>query len=137
MANIPGTEVHIEALFGKNAMQVPFNCIVQGGKEKGVAVVAAVVVIRGPEAERLLMGSNKTHQLIIGDAVIRPKLAMESDHLTGTGLSGLAMHGMADIDGWLKHGNVLIEHGIRCESPSKVEVQEHEPESADAAANKP
>ena len=104
-------------MFGCNAIKVPFNCIVQ---DQGDGGIAAVIVVGGSMAARYKFGSKKTHQLIVGDAVIRPHFVVDSDHLIGTGLAGLAKSGFADIAGWLKNGDMLIDAGVRPELTKKA-----------------
>lgn len=98
---------YIRALFGANAIHVPFNCIVQADMQHNT--VSAVVVVGGtPQIKDYLFGSKMTHQLILGDAVIRPRLVFESDHLRGVGFAGLARNGMSNVDEWLKNGKLII-----------------------------
>lgn len=91
-------------LYGDKAFQIPFNCIVQ---PMGGDAILAAVLIRGPEAVRLALGSKTTHQLILGDAVIRPRLAFESDHLRGSGFASIASHGFTPDD-WVANGKVIM-----------------------------
>lgn len=101
-------------MFGQNAIQVPFNCIVQANHKENTTV--AVIVVGGtPQAMGYTFGGKKTHQLIVGDAIIRPHLVMDSDHLVGTGLAGIAMSGFADVGAWMESGKMLIDTGIRNE----------------------
>lgn len=107
-------DIYTRAMFGQNAIQVPFNCIVQANPNENT--VAAVIVVGGSsQTLRYMFGGKKTHQLIIGDAIIRPHLVMDSDHLTGTGIAGIARSGFADVEGWMRNGTTLIDAGIRNE----------------------
>lgn len=100
------TDSIIRSMFGANAVAVPFNCIVQPMRNQ---TILAVVAIQGAEAARLTFGSNLTHQLIMGDAVVRPHCVVESNHLQGCGLAGIALSGFADVDAWVRQGNVILD----------------------------
>ncbi len=98
---------YTRALFGRNAVQIPFNCILQPNHDD--QTVLAVVLIRGPEAMRLTYGSKSPHVLIMGDAVIRPRMVVESSHLVGDGISSIARDGFANLDSWVRNGKVILQ----------------------------
>jgi hypothetical protein len=100
------SDPYVRAMFGQNAVQIPFNCIVQADPD--TKSVAAIVVVRGPEAMRLTFGSKRTHQLILGDAVIRPHAVIESNHCRGYGLTGLATSGFR-MDEWAEKGKIILD----------------------------
>lgn len=100
------TDPYIRAMFGSHAIQVPFNCIVQPA---GDNTILAVIAIRGPEAARLAFGSTLPHQLIMGDAVIRPHVVVESSHLVGMGIDGIARSGFTELDSWVRNGRVICD----------------------------
>jgi hypothetical protein len=97
---------YIKAMFGPNAVHVGFNCVIQQVDDCRVSIIGQSYMPNSPHP--LLFGSQKIHQLILGDAVIRPRQIIESDHLRGQGMTAIAMYGMADIDEWAKNGNVLL-----------------------------
>ena len=108
------TDIYTRAMFGQNAIQVPFNCIVQADQSNNTLV--AVIVVGGtPQSMRYTFDSKKIHQLIVGDAIIRPHLVMESNHLRGMGIAGIARDGFTDVQAWMKNGKMLIDAGIRNE----------------------
>lgn len=106
---------YIEALFGGSAVSVPFNAVVQADRE--TKTVMMMVVIKGDDALKLMHGSENTHQLIIGDAVIRPHLVFESNHLEGVGMGGIARSGF-DPEDWLSNGRCLLDRGVRPDVPN-------------------
>jgi hypothetical protein len=55
----------------------------------------------------LRFGSERTHQLVVGDLTLRPRLVVATDTLRGMGLSGLATH-QHDIPAMLRNGEILI-----------------------------
>ncbi len=55
----------------------------------------------------LRYGSKETHQLIVGDLIVIPKVVIGSNKFTGHGLAGLATSALGDPDGWTD-GNIII-----------------------------
>lgn len=95
-----------KAMFGMYAMHVPFNCIIQRASDDPKRpVVTLLGQSAGPEASDLLYGSKATHQLILGDAVIRPHAIIESDAFRGCGLSALATMCQAD---WIDNDHKVL-----------------------------
>jgi hypothetical protein len=100
-------DVYLKALYGAHAVELPLNFIFQC-PAPGV-LVGVVQSQPGPEVmNKLLFGSNvgKLHQLVLTTAVLQPRLVMESTHLLGSGISGLARSGF-DPDGWLTKGKII------------------------------
>lgn len=100
MSNLWGLSA--EQILGRPTLHVPLNLIVQDmgeGKVTGVFQTSAGLP--------LLHGSRKTHQLILGDAFIRPQLVFESDAFRGSGLASLAMSGFIEHEKWI--GGLLFE----------------------------
>lgn len=96
-----------KVMFGSRAIHVPLNLIVQrvdnnSGKVTGVFQTSV--------GTPLLFGAknDQAHVLILGDAIIRPGLAYASNHLVGTGFSGIAMHGFVNQAEWIEHGTMLL-----------------------------
>jgi len=104
-----GDELYTRAMFGVNAVHIPLNLILQNPDES--TLVAVVQARMKPELlAKLTRGSKMTHQLILGDAVIRPRIVAESNHLCGVGFAGI----MTSADGWnmeewIKKGKILLE----------------------------
>lgn len=93
---------YIRGLFGANAIRLPLNFIVQRVDEN---IVTGVFQTKLGNA--MLFGSNKPHQLILGEAVIRPHIVAHSDHLVGCGISGICKSGFTDIAAWIKGGTLI------------------------------
>lgn len=88
-----------EQLLGTPTVHIPINLIVQeaaghDGKFCGVWQAAH------PDVQRLLMESNKTHQLVMADAFIRPQMVCDSNEFRGDGLANIACNGFVDTDKW-------------------------------------
>jgi hypothetical protein len=94
----PLVDPYTQALFGVHARRVPIQLAVQ---QAGEHTVSAILISRSD----LTFGSKLTHQLILGDAIIRPHVVLESDAFKGHGLSGLAM---TPLDDWVEQGQILI-----------------------------
>lgn len=84
---------YTKVMFGQHAVHVPAWLVVQdsgdgivsfvGGSKVGVEQFAAGL-------HPLRFGSAKTHQLVIGEVIIRPHRVTASDERRGSGLAGLA-----------------------------------------------
>ncbi len=98
---------YTQLLFGKNAMTIPFNAVIQGDPKN--KQVLAIVLIQGDHALKLMYNSKLTHQLIIGDAVIRPHIIVESNHLRGAGVTGIVTSGLSSMEDWINQGNLLLD----------------------------
>ena len=98
---------YIRMMFGENAVHLPINIINQPDHKGGHTF--GVFQMKHPAFEQLSFGGKKTHQLILGDMVIRSRIVLDSDHLQGVGLAGLATQGF-DLPGWVENGNILIKH---------------------------
>lgn len=96
-----------KALYGENAVHVPFNAIVQGVSTfHNITAVTLVGQSSAPTKEHpLTFGSKMTHQLVLGDIIFRPHIVVESNAFRGYGLSGLAK--MAPTD-WLDNPHNVI-----------------------------
>lgn len=83
------SDMYTRALFGAYARRVPAFLYVQ---DAGDGVVEFVGASRTPEqsAHPLRFGSGRTHQLVVGEVVVRPtRLLLATDVWRGHGLSGL------------------------------------------------
>ncbi len=76
-------------MFGVNATHVPAWMFIQ---EQGDGLVSFVGASRVPPGQRhpLRYGSDRTHQLVIGEIVVRPHTVHATDDCRGAGLAGLA-----------------------------------------------
>ena len=98
-----------EMLLGKPTLHLPINMIVQQAADPdddGNIKVAGVYQTH--IGNQLLYGSEKTHQLILADAFIRPRLVYDTNAFRGSGLSHLATSGFADIEKWQNEGELLF-----------------------------
>jgi len=96
-------EGYVKALFGVHAIHAPVKLVVQEANE---GLYVAVLVTDTD----LSFGSEKTHQLILGDVVVRPHIVVETNAFRGHGLTSLATTSM---DGWRRYSKVLMNPGGR------------------------
>jgi len=102
-------ERYLTALFGENARHVPAWLYVQ---DQGQGVVSLVGASRltGPLASPLhplRFGSERPHQFILGDVIVRPHLVVATSALRGDGLATLATSDH-DFARMLRDGEILI-----------------------------
>lgn len=76
--------------------------VVQDSAHDGVLFVGAS---RNPA---LRYGSSRTHQLILGELIVRPHFVIESDQFRGHGLSSLLKDG-ANLDDWVAGGHIVCD----------------------------
>ena len=92
-------------MFGENARHVPMWMYVQN---QGGGVVSFVGASRGAPADHpLRYGSQREHQFVLGELVLRPHLVIATDTLRGMGLGGLATSGN-DLRQMLTDGELLL-----------------------------
>jgi hypothetical protein len=95
---------YTKVMFGQHAVHVPAWLVVQDGGEGLVSFIGGSKV--GVESfaaglHPLRFGSAKTHQLVIGEIIVRPHRVTTSDDRRGSGLAGLATDpftGLADAE---------------------------------------
>lgn len=85
-------------MFGQHAIDVPAWLYVQNQGPDTVAFVGASRIEGIGAAHPLRYGSGRTHQLIIGEMIIRPRLALGTDALRGQGLGQLVTHPAGGTD---------------------------------------
>lgn len=84
------TEVdYSKVLFGANAVHVPAWMYVQHQGDGMVSFTGASRLPSAPE-HPLRYGSQRTHQFVLGEIVVRPHLVVATDALRGSGLAYLA-----------------------------------------------
>lgn len=88
---------------------VPAWMYVQDAGPGLVSFVGASRVPSQPEVHPLRYGSERTHQLIVGEFVLRPHYALATDALIGTGLGGIAGRGFHDLESLLGNGELLFD----------------------------
>jgi hypothetical protein len=124
------------ALFGEHARRVGAWMYVQ---DQGGGVVSFVGASRHPDGARpdgspaaagahpLRYGSGRPHQLLVGELIVRPRLAVATSALAGMGLGGLATHDH-DLRGMLADGEVLLnQDGITVDPGGKGDDGPHRP----------
>lgn len=94
-----------KALYGEKLVHVPINMILQGAGENRTA---GLFQFEMPDVSPLWYGQdgNKCHLLIMGDAIIRPRLIVKSKHLMGEGVGGIYRNGFDPI-AWAEKGEVI------------------------------
>lgn len=88
-----------KAMFGQHAVHIPMWMKVQQSSN-------TVVFVGASKTLDLCFGSERTHQLILGELIVRPHLVLGSDAFIGHGLSGLARE--CDIEKWLD-GDLILD----------------------------
>lgn len=89
------------ALFGRFARHVPMWMVVQDSREAATFVGAS-------SDPALRYGSRRTHQLILGELIVRPHFVIESDQFRGHGLTSLLMNG-ANLEDWIAGGQIVCD----------------------------
>jgi hypothetical protein len=96
---------YARVFFGENAVHVPAWMYVQN---QGQGVVSFVGGSRTPAAAHpARYGSERTHQLIVGELLIRPHAIVATDALRGMGLASLVTNGH-DVTEMLRNGEYLL-----------------------------
>jgi hypothetical protein len=76
-------------------------------QDQGDGIVTFVGSSRVGDPHPLRYGSRRTHQFVVGEAIIRPHLVIATDTLIGEGISNLLIGGH-DIDSMLSDGEIII-----------------------------
>jgi hypothetical protein len=96
---------YVKAILGNNAVHVPAWLYIQ---DQGSGVVTFVGSSRTDSPDHpLRCGSPRTHQLIVGEIIVRPHSVLATDALRGDGLASLVTSGH-DIDRMLSDGEMLL-----------------------------
>lgn len=99
---LPDAPTLMRALYGHYARQIPVWMVAQ---ESGPDAVCFVGASRDPG---LRFGSTMTHQLILGELIVRPHFVIESNRFRGHGMSGFLTH-CPDLDEWAAHGRIVCD----------------------------
>lgn len=88
-----------QVMFGQNCRRVPCWMYVQGPGHAVSFVGGSKGGVGPDELNPLCYGSQRTHQFVIGEIIVRPRLVIGTDALRGFGLASLAMHdhGIAEM----------------------------------------
>lgn len=98
---------YTRALYGQNAVQVPVWMYVQNQGPDIVTIVGASRMPGTAAQHPLRFGSGRTHQLVQGEIIVRPRLVLGTDALRGMGLGGIATNGH-DFGAMLADGEWVI-----------------------------
>jgi hypothetical protein len=105
-------DAYTRLIFGQHARHVPGWLYVQDAGDGTVSFVGSSRVTDGPHPLRY--GSRRTHQLVIGEVIVRPHLVVASDVARGAGLAGLVTGEFHDP--MIRSGEVLVDiDGTRAE----------------------
>lgn len=108
---------YTQLMYGQHARHVPCWLYVQEQGEDRDRAKSCVSIVGASEVgwdqhlagvHPLRFGSVRTHQLIVGEIVVRPHLVVATDALRGSGLAGLAQ-GHHDIERMLADGERIID----------------------------
>jgi len=91
-----------------HARHVPSWLYVQDSGPGLVTFVGSSRIPGTGDAHPLRYGSRRSHQLVVGEIVIRPHYAVGTDAVRGQGLGGLVTHGH-DFRAFLERGEVLLD----------------------------
>lgn len=98
---------YVSATLGSRARHVPAWMYVQ---DQGDGVVSFVGASRtAVPVHPLRYGSDKTHQFILGEIIVRPHLVVATNDLVGMGLAGLATN---DHSAVIEQGERIIDLGL-------------------------
>jgi hypothetical protein len=91
----------MKAMYGQFARHVPVMMFVQ---DQGPGVVSFIGASKSID---MRYGSNMTHQLIVGELIVRPHYVIGSNHFRGYGLAGMLQ--ACDLEEWIENGQVLAD----------------------------
>jgi hypothetical protein len=99
---------YLAALFGEHARRGPAWLYVQDHGPGLVSFVGASrTPARPPQRHPLRYGSDRPHQFVVGEVIVRPRLVVATSTLTGDGLASLAT-GDHNLHRMLTDGEVIL-----------------------------
>lgn len=98
---------YVKAMLGEHARHVPAWLYVQD-QGSGVVAFTGASSVQNGGLHPLRYGSERTHQFIVGEIVVRPHFVVATDMLRGAGINGLLM-GHHDITHMLSDGETLLD----------------------------
>ena len=98
---------YVQIMFGQNARHVPAWMYVQ---DMGGGTVAFVGASRTDAHNPLRYGSERAHQFIAGEMIVRPHIVVATDALQGSGLAALAT-GDHDVARMLTQRECVVRTG--------------------------
>jgi len=112
---MPDDVDYARILFGRYAVHVPAWLYVQ---HQGDGTVLFVGASKVPDlAHPLRYGSDRTHQFIVGEVIVRPHRVVATDALRGSGVSFLA-GGSHDLGVMLGDGEVILDNSANGALPN-------------------
>lgn len=102
--NLYGDLDMAKVMMGQNAFHIPINLIAQPMDQGRI-----IGVFQTSNGVPLLANSNKTHVLLLGDMIFRPRVIAASNAFQGCGVSALLKQGFSEIETWLKGDVILAE----------------------------
>jgi hypothetical protein len=66
-----------------------------------------VLFVGASKTQDLRYKSEKTHQLIVGELIVRPHLVIGSNNFRGYGAQGLLTE--CDIEKWIDGGDIIVD----------------------------
>lgn len=96
----------VPVMFGEAATRAPMFMYVQDADRNGLVTFVGSSQ-RRPGPNPLRYGSERTHQLIVGDVVVIPRAVIATDALVGHGLGGLLVSGPPSGQELLSAGEIL------------------------------
>jgi hypothetical protein len=109
--------MYIKAMFGENARHLPMQIIFQdSGSQNGVAL-AAFVGMSPNGMSNAAREKGFTHELLVGDMVLRPRRTFGDNNHVGNGLAGLVTSGALFPHDW----EYELVDGLYIPNPDYVE----------------
>ena len=90
-AKDPNVQAYTKMMYGENAVHVPCWMFTQDSTDEVVSFIGA------SKSLDLRFGGTKEQRLALGEMIIRPHFAIESDIYRGHGLAGLVMADKTDF----------------------------------------
>lgn len=91
-------------MMGNRAFQIGINII---STDYGNGKVSGV--FQTSQGQPLISGLKTGHVLMLGDAIIRPRIIVGSDEFNGYGFSNLAKEGFLEINKWVETGTFIYK----------------------------
>lgn len=102
-------DMYMKAMFGQSAIKIPTHFFVQNQGD-GVVIFAGAARTKDKSQHPLRYGGSLTHQMVVGEIIVRPHIVVESDKFKGSGITGLlTSSAFADLEEWLD-GKVLVDN---------------------------
>jgi len=100
VVNLYGGLDMTKVMFGENAKQAGGWVVLQNQGDEGIMFAGAT---RDPN----FFYGTLTHTLVVGEILIRPKCAINSDDFRGFGIGGF-WTGMPTPEEWIRNGKIIV-----------------------------